>query len=98
MAPSSAPVSDPAFSLSDELFGSAGTAILEPGRPELVGIPLWSENPVCDVDDDLDDDEAYFLDDEDDDDDEFSDDYDDDEFEEEDFDTESDDDFDDDDL
>lgn len=59
----------------------------------------WSENPVCDVDDDLDDDEAYFLDDEDgDEDDDFGDDYDDDEFEEEDVDTELDDESDDDDL
>lgn len=96
MAPSSVLVSD-SSSLSDELFGS-GTALLEPGQPELDGVSSWSENPVCDVDDDLDDDEAYFLDDEDDEDDDYSDDYDDDEFEEEDFDTDSDEEFDDDDL
>ncbi len=74
-----------------------GTALLEPGHTR-EGAPLWSENPVCDIDDDLDDDEAYFLDDEDDDDDDFSDDYDDDDFEEEDFDSDSDSDSDDDDL
>jgi len=82
----------------------SGTAVLEPGTlreidDEQWDLGLaWSENPVCDVDDDLDDDEAYFLDDEDDDDDDFSDDYDDDEFEEEELEDDSDDDIDDDDL
>lgn len=81
----------------DEMSGS-GIALLEPGQPHTTDHPLWSENPLCDIDDDLDDDEAYFLDDEDDDDDDFGDDYDDDDFEEEEFEDDSDDDFDDDDL
>lgn len=86
-----------------------GTALLEPGQPDPArpgraddrpwsDCSGWSENPVCDVDDDLDDDEAYFLDDDEDEDDEFSDDYDDDEFEEEDIDTDSEEDIDDEDI
>ncbi len=79
-------------------LSASGTALLEPDHLE-TNAPSWSENiAVCDVDDDLDDDEAYFLDDEEDEDDDYSDDYDDDGFEEEDYDTDSDDDFDDDDL
>ncbi len=82
------------------------TALLEPGtateqdanRWELGDGGAWSENPMCDIDDDLDDDEAYFLDDEDDDDDDFSDDYDDDEFEDEELEDDSDDETDDEDL
>lgn len=86
------------LSLGSMLASDAGTALLEPdqGAPSVAG--GWSENPVCDVDDDLDDDEAYFLDDEEDDDDDYSDDYDDDEYEDDDFDSDSDDDYDDDDL
>lgn len=83
-----------------------GTALLEPGTlqerdEDRWGLGLgqgWSENPVCDIDDDLDDDEAYFLDDEDDDDDDYSDDYDDDDFEEEELEDDSDDENDDEDL
>ena len=97
MAPTAELVSDSYTSFSAELQGP-GTGLLELGQINHQDTPLWSENPVCDVDDDLDDDEAYFLDDEDDDDDDYSDDYDDDEYEEEDFDTDSDDDYDDDDL
>ncbi len=75
----------------------AGPAVLDGARGQ-GGRWARSENPVCDVDDDLDDDEAYFLDDDDEEDDDFSDDYDDDEFEEEEFDTESEEEYDDDDL
>ena len=79
-------------------FAGGGAGVLdEPGLIEEVS-PWWSENPVCDVDDDLDDDEAYFLDDDEDDDDDFGDDYDDDEFEDDEFEDDSDDDYDDDDL
>lgn len=85
-----------------ESGAGTGTALLEPGtlseRDADHWGGEWSENPVCDIDDDLDDDEAYFLDDEDDDDDDFSDDYDDDEFEEEEIADDSEDDLDDDDL
>ena len=74
-----------------------GTAVLEPGQQD--DAPAWwSENPVCDVDDDLDDDEAYFLDDEDDDDDDFSDDYDDDDFDDDEIDDDSEEEIDDEDL
>lgn len=75
-----------------------GGVLLDPWQGEEEDHPLWSENPVCDIDDDLDDDEAYFLDDEDDDDDDFGDDYDDDDFEEEEFEDDSDDEIDDDEL
>ena len=75
----------------------SGTALLEPEQLE-VARPEWSENiAVCDIDDDLDDDEAYFLDDEDEDDD-YSDDYDDDDYDDDDMDADSDDDYDDEDL
>ena len=57
-----------------------------------------SENTVCDIDEDLDDDEAYFLDDDDDEDDYDDDDYDDDDFEEEEIDADVDEDYDDEDL
>lgn len=77
----------------------AGVALLEPDHAPSTSDNGWSGNiAICDVDDDLDDDEAYFLDDDEDEDDDFSDDYDDDDYEDEDFDSDSDDDLDDDDL
>ncbi|MFG0247102.1 MAG: hypothetical protein ACF8MF_13725 [Phycisphaerales bacterium JB052] len=77
--------------------GDSGTAVLEPGQQD-DSMTWWSENPVCDVDDDLDDDEAYFLDDEDDDDDDFSDDYDDDDYDDDEIDDDSEEEIDDEDL
>jgi len=76
----------------------AGTALLEPDHVG-TGDNSWSGNiAICDIDDDLDDDEAYFLDDDEDEDDDFSDDYDDDDFDDDDFESDSDDDIDDDEL
>jgi TATA-binding protein-associated factor Taf7 len=75
-----------------------GTALLEPEHLDKTQ-PGGSENiAVCDIDDDLDDDEAYFLDDDDDEDDDYSDDYDDDDFDDDDIESDSDDDYDDEDL
>jgi len=81
-------------------FGSTagGAAVLEPGIEEQAPGWGWSENPLCDGGDDLDDDEAYFLDDDDDDDDDLDEDYDDDFDDEDDEETDSDLDSDDDDL
>ena len=84
------------YSWMDE--NESSTALLEPGQDIENDQQTWSENPVCDIDDDLDDDEAYFLDDDEDEDDDYSDDYDDDDFEEEEIDSDSDDNYDDDDL
>jgi hypothetical protein len=79
-------------------FSGSGTAMLEPDTTSVGGYD-WSENvAVCDVDDDLDDDEAYFLDDDEDDDDDFSDDYDDDDYDDDDIDADSEEEIDDDDL
>ena len=95
-----APMIDGAEQISDWTGTSTqgGTALLEPDPFEAGGAE-WSENiAVCDIDDDLDDDKAYFLDDNEDNDDKFGDDYDDDDFEDDDFESDSNDDYDDDDL
>ena len=69
LCPSRAPLADPSR------LGLGFGTVIEP-LPET---QRWSESPVCDSADDVDEDEAYFLDEDDDDDDDDDDDYDEDE-------------------